>query len=523
VIKPWAIADEPDAIESPRAGLTDAPRDALARQAPPAPADDSNPVARTVSLNPRWAYVPLLAAVGWAVWGAVHPATSGRVAVLAPAGLTLLGLALLRAGLVSQRRDLQHLSSSVRHESAGSAGGRNMRRHRIASDLRPLQDELLTHLDRLADALKTQHDRGVELGYRLAETEHRSTQAIIDSLPDAVLVIDNAERVIMANPAACGVLKMPDPARRELNELISDPELLQSIRQAFRAPPKSRRQAEQTIDGQTYRLALYCIAAAPAQAERGGSSQSGSECAQLVITLRDVSKEKEAAKVTTEFVSHVAHELRTPLSSLKAYVEMLVDGESTDAATCREYYEIIQTETDRMSRLIDNILNISRIESGLIKVAKTPVAMAVVVREVVDIMRPQAEMKKIKLVDDLVPVMHEVHADRDMLQQAVLNLVSNAVKYTPEGGSVWVRMKINEQERAVRTEVTDTGVGIPEADLPRMFEKFFRVSANTKIAKGTGLGLNLVRNIVETIHGGKVGLASTVGKGSTFWFALPLI
>src|SRR5262249_19149478 len=161
--------------------------------------------------------------------------------------------------------------------------------------------------------------------------------------------------------------------------------------------------------------------------------------------------------------------------------------------------------SDRMSRLIDNILNISRIESGLVRVAKEPVALAVIVREALDVMKPQADKKHIALSEMLAPVMHSVLADRDMIYQAILNLISNAVKYTPDGGQVVVRMRINEQERTISTEVADTGVGIPPEDLPRMFEKFFRVKANMKVAKGTGLGLSLVRNIVETVHGGKVG------------------
>jgi len=118
--------------------------------------------------------------------------------------------------------------------------------------------------------------------------------------------------------------------------------------------------------------------------------------------------------------------------------------------------------------------------------------------------------------------MFRVQADRDMLYQAILNLLSNAIKYTPEGGRVQVRISPREADRTISIEVSDTGAGIPKEDLPRMFEKFFRVAANQKMAKGTGLGLNLVRHIVETIHEGKVTLTSEVGKGSTFSMILPL-
>jgi two-component system phosphate regulon sensor histidine kinase PhoR len=116
-----------------------------------------------------------------------------------------------------------------------------------------------------------------------------------------------------------------------------------------------------------------------------------------------------------------------------------------------------------------------------------------------------------------------VSADRDLLYQAVLNLVSNAVKYTPEGGQVTVRMTPREEQRTMLIEVTDTGAGIPKEDLPRMFEKFFRVEKNKQMAKGTGLGLNLVKQIVEQVHGGQISLQSEVGKGSTFGITLPLL
>ena len=174
-------------------------------------------------------------------------------------------------------------------------------------------------------------------------------------------------------------------------------------------------------------------------------------------------------------------------------------------------------------RLIDNMLNISRIESGTVRINKEPVAASMVVRDALDVMRPQAEDKRIRLTDELTPVMYRVHADRDLLYQAVLNLISNAVKYTPEGGDVHVRVTPHEKKQTITIAVRDTGVGIPEDALPHMFEKFFRVETSEKMAKGTGLGLNLVKHIAETVHGGTVRLTSKVGEGSTFEMELPLL
>jgi two-component system phosphate regulon sensor histidine kinase PhoR len=239
--------------------------------------------------------------------------------------------------------------------------------------------------------------------------------------------------------------------------------------------------------------------------------------------LRDVTKKREADKMKSEFVARAAHELRTPLSSIRAYVEMLVDGEAADEQMRKEYYDIIQTSADRLGRMIDNMLNISRIEAGTVRINKEPVAVSIIVKEAVDVVRPQADEKGISLIDDLTPVAYRIQADRDMIYQAVLNLLSNAIKYTPRDGKVQVRMTPHEENGTLCIEVSDTGVGIPKEDLPKMFEKFFRVEANKKMAKGTGLGLNLVKNIVETIHEGKVTLTSEVGKGSTFGMVLPLL
>jgi two-component system phosphate regulon sensor histidine kinase PhoR len=201
---------------------------------------------------------------------------------------------------------------------------------------------------------------------------------------------------------------------------------------------------------------------------------------------------------------------------------MLLDGEAGDAGTQKEYFEVIQSSAERLGRMIDNMLNISRIEAGTVRIHKEPVALSMIAREAVDTLRPQAQSKGVELTSELTPVMYRVNADRDLMHEAIQNLLSNAIKYTPEGQKVHLKMTPLESERRIRVEVIDTGVGIPEEDLPRMFEKFFRVEANNKMAKGTGLGLNLVKQIVEVIHGGQLTVASTVGKGSTFAMTLPL-
>jgi len=201
---------------------------------------------------------------------------------------------------------------------------------------------------------------------------------------------------------------------------------------------------------------------------------------------------------------------------------MLIDGEADDEKTKREFYDVIQNEANRLGRLIDNILNISRIESGLIKINKQPQSLAIVLKDAVEVITPQARTKQIKIAEEITPVFYQTQADRDMLYQAVLNLLSNAVKYTPEGGTITIATVVDEANQKVITRICDTGVGIPPKDLPFVFDKFYRAEANNRMAKGTGLGLSLVKHIVETVHQGRIFVESQVGKGSCFGFELDL-
>jgi two-component system, OmpR family, phosphate regulon sensor histidine kinase PhoR len=260
----------------------------------------------------------------------------------------------------------------------------------------------------------------------------------------------------------------------------------------------------------TFKVTLSCV-------RDQNQQQAG-----VVAVLHDMTREREVADMKNDFVSSVSHELRTPLASIKAYVEMLIDGEADDENTQREFYEIIQNEANRLGRLIDNILNISRIESGLVKINKQPQSVMVIVKEALEVIAPQAKTKKIRLEERLTPAFYQTVADKDMLYQAVLNLLSNAVKYTPEDGVITVETIVEESRKTVTVRISDTGVGIPPKDLPFVFDKFYRAEANNSMAKGTGLGLSLVKHIIEDVHHGRLFVESTVDKGSCFGFELRL-
>ncbi len=362
-------------------------------------------------------------------------------------------------------------------------------------------------------------NRELQIQSRIAEAEKRHTEAIIFSISDAVLVTNRFDELILANAAAERLLgfKLVHSLRQNIDHIIQDTALVRLLRETRNgARSHTRKVVEHTIDsrgqGRTYRVTLSCVMA----------PQASNEVSGVVAVLHDVTRELETARMKSDFVSSVSHELRTPLSSIKAYVEMLRDGEAEDGATQQEFYEIIADQTDRLTRLIENILDISRIESGVMRVVREPLNLSKIADDVLSVLAPQARAAGIDLANRLDPMIECVQADRDMVHQAMLNLVGNALKYTAQGGKVTVTTRMDDRRGLAVCEVTDTGVGISSDDLPRIFDKFYRASGHEKMAKGTGLGLTLVKHIVETVHDGRLSVTSETGKGSTFRFELPV-
>jgi signal transduction histidine kinase len=367
--------------------------------------------------------------------------------------------------------------------------------------------------DKLQNAQRQLADTTLKL--QLNNRRKDNIEAILNSICDAVLVTDDRDRIILANRAAEQlfgfpfVSDAPVPAAEVLGPEPLLP-LIQKCRTGRIAHVRHEIALSEADQPVIFDAVLSCAA-----------SESDHNIA-VVTVLHDITREKEIAQMKNDFVSHVSHELKTPLASINAYAEMLVDGEAGDAETLATFCDVIQSQAQRLTRLIDDMLNISRIESGLVKVQKDNHSMALIVRDAVEMIKSYAHEKNITLHTQAPILYDQVYIDRDMLAQVVVNLLSNAVKYTPSGGTITVQSEVNEPDNRITVTITDTGVGIPPEDIDHVFDKFYRVQANNKCAKGTGLGLNLVKQIVETVHGGRVFVTSTVGQGSTFGFELPL-
>ena len=250
---------------------------------------------------------------------------------------------------------------------------------------------------------------------------------------------------------------------------------------------------------------------------------NGEQLIGRIIALRDVTRERELDKIKTDFISVVSHELRTPLTSIKGYTDLLLSGAAGEMpALQHEFLSIIQTSTTRLTNLINDILDISRIESGRIDIRHEPVDYRQIVSDTLRLMRTTADEKEIHLEADLPASMPPVCGDADKVTQVLTNLVGNAIKYTPVGGRVNVRLEV-AGDASVTTCVSDTGIGISPDDQKRLFQKFFRAdNSSTREAGGTGLGLVIAKTIVE-LMGGAIWVDSEPGRGSRFSFTLPLL
>jgi len=242
----------------------------------------------------------------------------------------------------------------------------------------------------------------------------------------------------------------------------------------------------------------------------------------MVMVLMDVTKEREIGQMKDEFISLVSHELRTPLAAIKGSTDILLDGIMGELNLRQtDCLAIAKRNIDRLGRLINDLLDFSRIEAGKMQLNKQKVNIANLVRDTIALFEATAKAKDLKLIASLEPDLPEIEVDADKITQVVTNLLGNATKFTPAGGQITVGAA--RVKDTLQIDVVDTGLGVPHQDLVKIFEKFYQVIRmdNSQKTKGTGLGLPICKGIVEK-HGGKIWVESELGKGSKFSFSLPI-
>lgn len=342
---------------------------------------------------------------------------------------------------------------------------------------------------------------------RLEEAERRSA-IILDHLSDGVLLVDARGRVVTVNPAASRMLRLSKPpAGQFLLSVLPSSELDERLTETLRTGQEASLELERGFD----RPAVMSLQLVPVS--RDGQIDG------VLIVARDVTRAREIERLRADFVANASHELQTPLTSLRGFAETLLDGALNDPEKARRFVEIIYRETDRLSSLVDDLLDLSRIEQGRMRPQREPAPLGELVDAALQLFGARAEAAGVRLESRIPADLPLAYIDRSQISRVLVNLLDNALKYTPPGGRVVVGAA--DEGSHLRAWVADTGPGIPEEERSRIFERFYRLDkARSRESGGTGLGLSIVKHIVEA-HGGGCQVRETPGGGTTIEFTLP--
>lgn len=366
-------------------------------------------------------------------------------------------------------------------------------------------------LNRMADSLQLQMDR-------IQEDESR-LKSVLDNMISGVMMIDRDSKIVLLNRSAEDILgfSVQELLGKKFDEAKQQFEFTQLIQECIDLREHIRDE-----------MIFYYPSERILEINLSPISLNENEWAGVLIVLHDITAVRRLERMRSEFVANVSHELKTPIAAVKGFAETLLAGALNDKETAKSFLQIIFDESERLNRLIGDILELSKIESKRIPLQFSPVSVNTFVSNCVHVMTSEAKKKSIELEMQVEEDLY-MEADEDRLRQILINLLSNGINYTPEGGKVKIKVESifhgaegMDNER-IRMTITDTGIGIPKKDLPRIFERFYRVDkARSRSSGGTGLGLSIVKHLVE-LHKGSIRVESEVGMGTKFFIELPVI
>jgi len=366
--------------------------------------------------------------------------------------------------------------------------------------------------DELADLSATMNQTAAQLDatVRTLTEERNQSAAVLAAMAEGVVVIGPGQRVLFCNAAFRRAMNLEEEGwqNRSVVEVVPNADLLGFLEQARAA---NATVANELVIG-SIRTRSFAVTIAPIGVD---GSPAG-----LVMVLHDISEIRRLERARRDFVANVSHEFKTPLTAIRGFAETLLHGALEDRQNSRRFLGIICEHAERLARLTDDLLQLSQIEAGKLDLQRRPVSIAEIIEPCLETVRLKAEEKELAIDCYVSPDLPLVNADPLALQQALQNLVDNAVRYNSPGGRIEIRAQVRDACAVIA--VSDTGPGIPQAEQGRIFERFYRMdTARSRAAGGTGLGLSIAKHLAEA-HGGRIELQSEVGRGSTFTLVLPL-
>jgi two-component system phosphate regulon sensor histidine kinase PhoR len=342
-------------------------------------------------------------------------------------------------------------------------------------------------------------------------TEKSKMTAVLEKMTDGVLIIDHQGAVRLINPAAQRMfnIQLEQAINRSLAEVLRHHQLVDLWERCI----KSGESQIVTLDLGIARLYLQ------GEATPLGEALPGS----TLLLFQDLTRLRHLETVRRDFISNISHELRTPLATLKALVETLQESIFDDPPATKRFLEKMETEVDALNLMVSELLELSRIESGKVPLTFSPTDPQIMLNAAIERLRLQAERGNLSIETNLPDKLPPVLADENRIEQVIVNLLHNSIKFTPPGGHIWLSARVDDrasQTPQVVFSVKDNGVGIPSDDLPRIFERFFKAD-RARSGGGTGLGLAISKHIVEA-HQGRIWAESIEGRGSIFSFSLPV-
>jgi two-component system phosphate regulon sensor histidine kinase PhoR len=373
--------------------------------------------------------------------------------------------------------------------------------------------------DELGSLSKAIGEMGIQLRNKIEEIskEKDYLQTILKGMMEGVLVVDGRGRILMVNDALRNLLSFSsDVADKMPLEVIRNAELEAAITSVVREGKNKVLELNVTVPGGRI-LEVNVVGILPSSNSTGAD---GEGVRGAIAVFHDITRLKELEIIRQDFVANVSHELRTPLTTIKGYAETLLEGALKEEVAF-QFVQVIKRHTDRLTKIVEDLLMLSKIESKEFQLKIEFISLPDFINDVIDFVKEAAEKKEISISQSKITSSQAVGADRNYLEQIFINLLDNAIKYTHEGGKVTISA-IEKDKREIQFSIEDDGMGIPREDIPRIFERFYRVDkGRSQELGGTGLGLSIVKHLVQA-HGGRVWVESQLGEGSTFYFTLPI-